>query len=267
MREQIADARTVAAVAIACAYSAFPVFAQTSADAANEANNPLTPKITLNVQDQWAPRLYGSDDETNAVLLRGTTPHRLGGFPQILRLTLPIATVPDAPESTTTGLGDLNLFNLFLSKHGAFELGFGPQLTIPTAPHDATGTGKWQAGVAAVVIAPQPWGLLGGLATWQHSFAGDDERPTQDNLSFQPFLIYNLRDGWYLRSTASMNFDLRRGNYVVPLGFGAGKVWPMADGSTVNVFAEPQWTVAHNGVGQPKFQVFAGINLQFPVGH
>jgi hypothetical protein len=35
---------------------------------------------------------------------------------------------------------------------------------------------------------------------------------------------------------------------------------------TVNVFAEPQWTVAHDGAGQPKFQVFAGVNLQFPIG-
>jgi hypothetical protein len=29
-------------------------------------------------------------------------------------------------------------------------------------------------------------------------------------------------------------------------------------------FGEPQWTVAHEGAGQPQFQLYAGVNLQFP---
>ena len=32
-----------------------------------------------------------------------------------------------------------------------------------------------------------------------------------------------------------------------------------------NLFAEPQWTVGHEGVGVPKFQVFMGLNIQFPL--
>jgi len=232
----------------------------------NNANNPLTPTVGLNLQDQWAPKLYGSDADTNAFLLRGTVPHRLFGMPQILRATVPFVTSPAADGSNVTGLGDLNLFDVFLFKTGGVELGIGPQLTFPTASHDSGGTGKWQAGLATVAIAPQKWGLLGALLTWQHSFAGDGDRPTQNNLSAQPLLIYNLAQGWYLRSTATMNFDLQRGKYSVPLGAGAGKVWVLSDGTTVNVFAEPQWTVAHDGDGQPKFQVFAGVNLQFPIG-
>jgi len=43
-----------------------------------------------------------------------------------------------------------------------------------------------------------------------------------------------------------------------------GRVWK--DGSTTyNLFAEPQWTVGHDGDGVPKFQVFFGLNLQFPL--
>lgn len=30
-----------------------------------------------------------------------------------------------------------------------------------------------------------------------------------------------------------------------------------------NVFVEPQFTALHKGVGQPEFQVFAGLNMQF----
>ena len=81
---------------------------------------------------------------------------------------------------STTGLGDLNLFDLFLFKEGGIEFGVGPQITLPTASKDATGTGKWQGGAAVIAIAPQQWGLVGALVTWQHSFAGDDDRATQN---------------------------------------------------------------------------------------
>jgi hypothetical protein len=32
---------------------------------------------------------------------------------------------------------------------------------------------------------------------------------------------------------------------------------------TYNVFAEPQWTILDRGPGQPEFQLYAAINLQF----
>ena len=138
-------------------------------------------------------------------------------------------------------------------------------MTIPTATDTVLGTGKWQAGLAAVAIAPQSWGLIGGLVTWQHSFAGPSSRPTQNNLAVQPFFIYNLPQGVYLRSTATWNFASAQDTYVIPVGAGVGKVFVQADGTTINVFAEPQWTIAHHGAGQPKFQLFAGVNLQFPI--
>lgn len=126
-----------------------------STDQVNAANNPLTPTITLNLQDQWAPRLYDTDDYTNSVLFRGVLPHALGGAPQMVRFTMPVVTAPTRPEGTVTSSGDLNLFNLFLFKHGNAQIGVGPQLTAPTAGNDSTGTGKWQAGLAGALIAPQ----------------------------------------------------------------------------------------------------------------
>ncbi|MGH8071417.1 MAG: hypothetical protein ACRERE_40555, partial [Candidatus Entotheonellia bacterium] len=35
-------------------------------------------------------------------------PHKLFGWPQILRATVPIVTSPDEPLGSTTGLGDIN---------------------------------------------------------------------------------------------------------------------------------------------------------------
>jgi len=243
-----------------------PALAQSSEDM-NAANNPLTPTIGVNLQDQYVGRYYGlGDADGNTLLLRGTLPHKLFGMPQILRLTMPVVTTPDAAPFSErfTGAGDLNLFDVFLFKAGGVELGVGPQLTMPTASRDQTGAGKWQGGVAAVAMAPQKWGLAGGLLTWQKSFAGDDDRPQVDSASLQPFFIYNLPQGWYFRSSATWNFNLRSGDYSIPVGAGMGKVWKMG-GTTYNLFAEPQWTVSHQGEGQPKFQVFMGLNLQFPL--
>jgi hypothetical protein len=238
-----------------------------SSEDVNKANNPLTPSITINLQDQAQPQIYGLDQGSNAFLLRGVLPFKLDGVPQLLRYTLPVVSAPNGRGGTTAGLGDLNVFDVFpfLWKQAKLELGVGPQLTFPTATSSTTGTGKWQAGLVGLAVAPRKWGIAGVLVTWQHSFAGDNTRPTQNGLVVQPLIIYNLPSGWYLRSTAAWDFDLAQNQYAIPIGFGAGKVWLLDGGRTVNIFAEPQWTLAHDGVGQPKFQLFAGVNLQFPI--
>jgi hypothetical protein len=239
--------------------------ASQTTDEVNEANNPLTPKITINLQDQYVGSYYDlSDSDSNSFLVRGVLPHKLFGLPQILRATIPIVTSPD-PRSTS-GLGDINIFNLFLFKAGGVELGVGPQLTMDSSTDDRLGTGRWQLGAAGVVISPFSWGLLGGLVTYQHSVDDHDSRPTQNNLTGQPFFIYNLPAGFYLRSSATWNFDMERGHFYIPLGFGAGKVWKLEGGTTFNLFVEPQVTVARDGVA-PKFQLFSGLNMQFPIGH
>lgn len=236
-----------------------------SAEDMNKANNPLTPSIGVNLQDQYVDSYYGLEDaDSNLLMLRGALPHKLFGHPQLMRVTLPLVTTPDLPPSgSDTGLGDLNIFDLFLFSRGGMQLGFGPQLTIPLASKDETGTGKWQGGLATMAVLPRDWGLIGGLVTWQHSFAGDEDRRTQNNLQAQPFLMRNLPGGWYLRSTATWTWDLAQGTYYIPVGAGAGKVWKGGD-ITFNLFVEPQWTVAHDG-DVPKFQVFGGLNLQFPL--
>jgi hypothetical protein len=260
------NTKPFAAILAVLALAGQAALAQPSQEEMNASNNPLHPALGLNLQDAYTGRSYGlGDKDANALLLRGTLPHKLFGMPQLLRATMPVVTTADVPPAgRKTGAGDLNFFNLFLFKEGGVELGIGPQLTIPTASRDEMGTGKWQAGLAGTVIAPQKWGLLGGLLTWQHSFAGDDDRATQDNLQAQPFVMYNLPQGWYLRSTATWTADLKRGTYFIPVGLGAGKVWKSGT-ATLNLFAEPQWTVAHDGVGVPKFQLFFGLNMQFPL--
>ena len=73
----------------------------------------LDTKITINFHDQAAPDLYDLDQGSNALLFRGLVPHKLGGIGQLLRYTLPVVTAPDGQGGTVTGLGDLNVLDLF----------------------------------------------------------------------------------------------------------------------------------------------------------
>jgi hypothetical protein len=236
-----------------------------NADTANKSNNPLNLAPGMNLQDYYTPKYYDSNIHTNDLLVRGTlpiAPNDFIGVPQLLRATAPISTRPDPHGGYSTGEGDLNLFDIFLLKTEGVQLGIGPQITAPYADRDELGTGKWQAGLAAIAIDSSPRGLLGALVQYQSSFAGDSDRPHVESATLQPFVIHNLDRGWYLRSTATWTFDLKNDTHYIPLGLGAGKVWKSGS-NILNAFIEPQWTVEHKGDGLPQFTLFAGINVTF----
>jgi hypothetical protein len=83
-------------------------------------------------------------------------------------------------------------------------------------------------GPAAVVLTMQgPW-VLGVLANQQWSVAGDSARRGVSQLLIQPFVNYNLPDGFYLTSSPviTANWMADSGNqWTVPLGGGFGKLW------------------------------------------
>jgi hypothetical protein len=136
------------------------------------------------------------------------------------------ATAPDQSSGYVTGLGDLTLMDIFiLPKQGDTTVSIG--VVLPTATGHSLGSGQWQAGAAGVVVAPQNWSLVGGLVTYQTSFAGQSERPDVNLLTFQPIVNYNLSDGWDLRSSAIWNFNMEHGKSYIPVGFGAGEVIPL----------------------------------------
>ena len=236
-----------------------------NAETANKSNNPLNLAPGMNLQDYYTPKYYDSNIHTNDFLVRGTlpiAPNDFIGVPQLLRATAPISTRPDPHGGYSTGEGDLNLFDIFLLKTEGVQLGIGPMITAPYADRDELGTGKWQAGLAAIAIDSSPRGLLGALVQYQSSFAGDSDRPHVESATLQPFVIHNLDRGWYLRSTATWTFDLKNDTHYIPLGLGAGKVWKSGS-NILNAFIEPQWTVERKGDGLPQFTLFAGINVTF----
>lgn len=233
--------------------------AEKDAQAAN-ANNPLADMIAFNIQNYYFAELYGTDESSNTAWLRYVQP-----FGKVLmRASLPISTVPvGGGQDPVSGLGDFNVFFAYLLSDPSSpkQVGVGPLLVAPTATDDVLGADVWQAGAAAVYFnASSPVVQWGGLVTYQTDFAGDGGDTSLAVL--QPFLFIQLGKGAYLRSAPLWVFDLENSTYNVPLGFGIGKV--VKSGRTVfNMFIEPQFTVLHDGAGQPELQIFAGLNMQF----
>lgn len=243
-----------------------PFFAQESipqqdaASVTKDANNPLASIKSFSMHEVYTPSIYGLEGTMNTFWLRYAQP--IGRV--LIRASLPVNSV-DIGELNRSGLGDLNVFGTYIltPSTSANQVGVGPILTVPTATSSALGAGKWQIGAAfAGYFASSPVFQCGILATWQHSFAGDSDRNKVQIATIQPFLMWQLGKGVYLRSSGISMLDLENGNYVVPLGLGAGKVIK-AGKFVFNLFAEPQFSVWYKGDNMPKVQCFFGINTQF----
>ena len=54
----------------------------------------------------------------------------------------------------------------------------------------------------------------------------------------QPYATYNLVHGYYLRTSAIMQFNTSTNTSVIPIGIGVGKVIQLPGGYTLNAYAE-----------------------------
>jgi hypothetical protein len=259
------------ATALMVVCCAAPAFGQTETQhesaqdsetsAAANANNPLADMRAFNLHNYYIPELSEVDGTANTFWLRYAQP--FGKW--LFRGSLPVSKVPTGSNSTTSGLGDFNAFAAYLFDTGdpAVSFGVGPQVTMPTASEDETGTGRWQGGLASVYFnAKSQRYQWGGLVTWQTDFAGDDDRSGTNLLALQPFYFLQLGKGLYLRGAPIAVFDLENDTYHVPVGLGIGRVIP-TPGVVYNVFIEPQFTIFDRGAGQPELQLFVGFNVQF----
>lgn len=226
----------------------------------NVANNPLTDIPEIQVQNYLQPVLNGQPGSGfNQPFLRGVLPHDAFGWRQLMRASMAAGTTTWGPAGSESGLGDLTIYDVLLVDVANARMGVGPLAILPTATSPALGERKWQFGAQGVVSAPYQWGLLAALVAYQQAFDGSAR-----SLSVQPFLFYNLAEGFYLRSSGITTVDLSRQTAVVPVGLGLGRAVRLGNGNVLNIYLEPQYSVVQNGIGQPGFQVFAGFNIQFP---
>jgi hypothetical protein len=213
---------------------------KSTSDLAAAAQNPIANMISLPLQNNTYFGVTKDDKVANVLNIQPVYPINAGDWNVITRTIVPIIHIPDPtsgieqiPNSerpgSATGLGDIN-FAAFLSpaQPGGLIWGIGPTLTVPSATDDEIGSEKWSAGPTAVALmSPKPW-LFGALVKNLWSFAGESDRDNVNQFLVQPFVNYNLDDGWYLVSSPiiTANWEADSGDrWSVPVGGGFGKIF------------------------------------------
>ena len=195
-----------------------------------KTQNPVSDLISVPLQNNFDFGI-GPKNATRWVLnVQPVIPFKLTeDWNLMTRTIVPIidqeSPAPGVPS--VFGLGDINpSFFIAPSKPSSFIWGAGPTFTLPTGTDSLLTSGKWAAGPAAVVLKmKEPW-VFGVLANHQWDFAGWGDRPYNRTL-IQPFVNFNLPNGWYLNTAPIMlaDWEISSGDkWLVPLGGGVGKV-------------------------------------------
>lgn len=237
--------------------------------------NPISSLISLPFKFSFD---YGAPNgEASFLNIQPVIPVTVGDWNLVNRVIVPlidnpgeITGTPDIPNPIqgdgATGLGDINYSLYFSPVKSDFAIwGIGPSITFPSASDNQLGSDKWSAGPTAVVLFQPGWGTVGGLVRHLWSFAGDDDRSDVNQTLIEPFLNYNLSNGWYLISdiiiTANWQADSGQ-RWTIPLGGGAGKLWNIG-GQAINTRVEAYYNLKKPD-SAPEWQWGFTIQFLFP---
>jgi hypothetical protein len=264
--------------------------AQESTEAlAAAAQNPVAAMYSLPFQNNTYFGAGPNHDKTANVLnIQPVLPFTYGDWNIISRTIMPLIYVPNVRTSSlgaaafgedttsanagpggipeTFGLGDINQ-TFYFSPVAPSELiwGVGPSINLPTATSNVIGSGKLSVGPAAVgLVMPKPW-VIGLLSRQLFSIAGPNGRTDVNQTLLQPFVNYNLPDGWYLSSspviTANWSADSSQ-RWTVPIGGGGGKIFKIGT-QPINASFQAFDYVAHPSLA-PRWAVRFQVQFLFP---
>ena len=133
------------------------------------------------------------------------------------------------------------------------------------ASDDQLGSGKWSGGITGVVLTIPKWGSTGGIIRQLWSFSGDADRSDVNQTLIEPFLNYNLSNGWFLLSDLVMtaNWEADSSNvWTVPVGGGVGRVFNIGN-QPVNSKLEAYYNV-ERPEGAPEKSITFTLQFLFP---
>ena len=195
-------------------------------DVAQKAQNPVSDLVS--VPFQWNLNGGFGDPERfqNQLNIQPVLPIALGPkWNLIQRIILPIYSTRQPREEF--GLGDTTAsFFLSPSSSGSFTWGLGPVLLLPTATRASFGAGKLGAGPTGVIVLSwQKW-VVGFLVNHVWSFAGESNSVDVNQTFAQPFMNFNLPNGFYINTSPILITQWNRPaseRWLVPVGLGIGK--------------------------------------------
>jgi hypothetical protein len=273
----------IAWVVVAAVGSAPAQTAPTSPESEEEKleqdfTDPLTTLPQVIVRDSYSPANFGTDAETNQVIIRPliprVPPRTFLPFAQLIRPTFSLVTVPSARGGVRTEFGDLPVFDLAVlpwpdRQKTGLVVGVGPTFVLPTATSTSAGQGAWQAGPAlGALYGGIPGVLVGFVAQNPVSFAyTSPSRPPQNTFQLQPIMAIHLWDKWYLRS-AEANWSVgwhRHSSTMMPLSLGIGRTFVRPRLPPMSFFVTGQWMLYRQfAPTAPQTTVNFGLTMAFP---
>jgi hypothetical protein len=245
-------------------------------DLRSAVQNPISSLISLPFKFTFD---YGAQNGDGTIMnVNPVVPVTVGDWNLVNRALIPMGHVdgaisgPGNPSpapgdgGSASGLGDIN-YSLFFSpvKYDKVIWGVGPSLNMPTADKDQLGSGKWSAGVTAVALSQPDWGSVGILGRQLWSFAGDNDRKDVSQLLVEPFVNYNLENGWFLITDLiiTANWEADSSNrWTVPLGGGLGRVFKVGK-QPINSRLEAYYNV-EQPEGSPEWNIVFTWQFLFP---
>jgi len=205
-----------------------------TADEAAMAQNPVASVISVPLENNTISLNSGPERAAvNELNIQPVIPFSLSSDWNIItRTILPVLSVPNPVpgESRTNGTGDL-LFSAFLSPSHAsgWIWGVGTAIQAPTHSNQQLGNNNWGLGPTVVVLhldKGSSW-VYGVLVNDVRSISSRSGSHAYNNGLIQPFVNYNLPQGWYLVSSpiVTVNWTARGSQqWTVPAGGGVGKI-------------------------------------------
>lgn len=242
-----------------------------ASELARKTQNPVADLISVPIQNNFNFTV-GPHNQTQTVInIQPVVPIKLNeDFNLITRTILPVIDQPDPVSNTSQfGLGNLNT-TLFLSpsKSKVVTWGVGPIFGFPTKTNDLLGSNTFSVGPSAVVVAmPKPW-VLGVLANNQWSIGNAAPGQRINQMLIQPFINYNLPEGWYLTSSPIITANWEAfgshssDRWVIPVGAGFGKI-VKTGGAPLNFNLSGYYNVVSPEQG-PDWQLRFQVALLFP---
>lgn len=264
LRRAIAGVAFVATIGMLSA----PAFADDAKPSlSQQLANPIADLTSVPIQYN---ALFGGGRDGKAMAsvldIQPVIPFRLNeDWNLITRTILPVTSVDGLlnGKGDVTGLGDTQM-SLFLSPQevgpGGLIWGVGAVVNLPTATDSLLGTREWGAGPSAVALVQKGSWTVGVLANQMWTFDGNDI-----NKSFvQPWVTYELQDGWSVSATSQTSYDWNTREWTVPLNVGVAKL--------VNFGKQPV-QIQFGGIymlsapdGAPRWGLQSTVTLLFPKG-
>jgi hypothetical protein len=178
----------------------------------------------------------------------------------------PICVGPTGCPSTF-GIGDTQeqLFLAPKTKPGQLIWGAGPIFQIPTGSPSTLTSGKRSAGPDVVALIMPGKFVIGTLVTQLWSVAGPSSRPALSVFFLQPFLNYNLKNGWALSTSPNItaSWSAPQNRWAVPLGGGVARTFK--EGDQLMSLAVSYYTYVTRPSSSPQTNLKISWSLLWPV--